>query len=68
MSKHDDTLSLRDMLNHAREAADLVKGLDKNQFRRERVLQLALTRLAEVVGEAANRVSSSTQQAHPEIP
>ena len=33
-----------------------------------RVLQLALTRLMEIVGEAANRVSQSTRQANPKIP
>jgi uncharacterized protein with HEPN domain len=32
------------------------------------MLQLALARLMEIVGEAANRVSSETQRQHPEIP
>lgn len=33
-----------------------------------RVMQLALTQLVEIVGEAANRISQTTQQRHPEIP
>ena len=31
-------------------------------------MQLALTRLVEIVGEAANRVSQTTRGNHPEIP
>ena len=31
-------------------------------------MQLALTQLVEIVGEAANRISQTTQQRHPEIP
>lgn len=68
MSMHDDEVSLRDMLNHAREARDLVAEMTREEFRQRRVLQLALTRLIEIVGEAANRVSRSTQQAYATIP
>jgi uncharacterized protein with HEPN domain len=32
------------------------------------MLELALTRLLEIIGEAANRVSEDMQQQHPEIP
>ena len=32
------------------------------------MLELALTRLLEIVGEAANRVSEDMQQRHPEVP
>jgi len=35
---------------------------------RNRVMQLALTRLVEIVGEAANRVSQATRQKTPGIP
>ena len=31
-------------------------------------MQLALTRLMEIVGEAANRVSEATRQRYPQIP
>ena len=37
-------------------------------WRGDRVTQLALRKLVEVVGEAANRVSPATRQRHPEIP
>ncbi|MCX5886804.1 MAG: DUF86 domain-containing protein [Proteobacteria bacterium] len=68
MSKYDDQVSLKDMLNHAREAADLLGDASREELGRNRVLQLALTRLVEIVGEAANRVSQATQQKNLEIP
>ena len=57
MSKRDDQVSLTDMLSHAREASDLLADMDREGLARNRVTQLALTRLIEIVGEAANRVS-----------
>ncbi len=68
MSMHDDRVSLADMLTHASEAADLLADLDREGLARHRVMQLALTRLVEIVGEAANRVSAPARQEHPEIP
>jgi len=65
---HDDAVSLKDMIDHARESLDLLGGTTREAFRDHRVLQLALTRLVEIVGEAANRVSEATQRAHPDIP
>ena len=56
------------MLSHAREAVDLLGKTDREQLEDNRTLQLALTRLIEIVGEAANRVSETTQGRHPEIP
>lgn len=67
-SKHDDQVSLKDMLSHAREAVELLGDTSRQEFESERVIQLALTRLVEIVGEAANRVSAARKQNHPEIP
>ena len=68
MSKRDDRVSLVDMLIHAREAVDLLGEASEDELKSNRVMQLALMRLVEIVGEAANRVSLTTQQRHPEIP
>jgi len=68
MSKYDDQVSLKDMLSHAREAVELLGGSSREELAGDRVLQLALTRLVEIIGEAANRVSSPTQARHPEMP
>jgi len=68
MTLHDDQVSLNDMLNHAGEASELMADLSLEELRRNRVIQLALTRLVEIVGEAANRVSPATRDSSPGIP
>ena len=68
MSKHDDRISLRDMLSHAREAVEILGDTTQEKLGSNRVLQLALTRLVEIVGEAANRVSPGARQERPEVP
>jgi len=68
MSRHDDRVSRSDMLSHAREAVDLLGDASREELGRDRLVQLALTRLVEIVGEAANRVSPGTRQEHPEVP
>jgi uncharacterized protein with HEPN domain len=55
------------MLDHAKEAADLIAGKDKTELQHNRVLELALIRLVEIVGEASAKVSSETQAKYPSI-
>ena len=68
MSRRDDHTSIGHMLSHAREAVDLLGKTSRERLEDDRTLQLALTRLIEIVGEAANRVSKTTQSRHTEIP
>jgi len=68
MSRHDDHVSLRQMLDHAREAVDMAKPRSRDDLDRDRLLNLALTRLIEIIGESANRVSNATQSQHAGIP
>ena len=68
MSKHDEMVSLKDMLSHAREAKELLGNKDRKDLGGNRVLQLALTRLMEIIGEAANRVPRKTRERCPDIP
>jgi uncharacterized protein with HEPN domain len=68
MTRHDDMIRLRHVLDHAKEAADLVAGKDKTELRHNRVLELALIRLVEIVGEASAKVSSEMQANYPSIP
>ena len=51
MSKHDDRVSLKDMLSHSQEAAELLGNSGREELGRDRVMQLALTRLMEIVGD-----------------
>jgi len=68
MSKHDDRVRLRHMLDHAREAVALMEGKNRSDLETSRLHLLAIVRLIEVVGEAAGRVSKATQRRHPQIP
>ena len=68
MSRHDDTVSVRQMLDHAREAKDMSLGQSRTSIETDRMRQLALIHLLQIVGEAARRVSPERQAAHPEIP
>jgi uncharacterized protein with HEPN domain len=68
MSRRDDTVPLRHMLDHAREAVALVQGRTRADLDSDRTVTLALTRLVEIVGEAANRVSDATQRQHASLP
>jgi len=56
------------MLDYAREAVALIQGKSRAELGDDRVLTLALTRLLEIVGEAAGRVSRDTQAEHPQVP
>jgi uncharacterized protein with HEPN domain len=56
------------MLDHAKEAVDLLAGKERIDLASSRVLELALVRLVEIVGEAANRLSTENQFRYPSIP
>jgi uncharacterized protein with HEPN domain len=68
MSQHDDGVRLHHMLDYGREAVALTGGKQRADLESDHMLELAVTRLLEIVGEAANRVSSQTQQQYPQIP
>ncbi len=68
MSESRDEIRLRHMLDYSREAVALLQDKFRPDLDRDRVLQLALVRLIEIVGEAAGRVSDEVQSKHPSIP
>ena len=68
MSRHDDSVSLRQMLDHAREALVMVQPHTRADLDSDRLLTLALLQLAQIVGEAANRVSKAERERHVDIP
>ena len=63
-----DRLRLQHMLDAGREAVRFTQGKTRDDLDRDRVLALALVKLLEIVGEAASRVTTESQQAHPDIP
>ncbi|HEU4371477.1 MAG TPA: HepT-like ribonuclease domain-containing protein [Methylomirabilota bacterium] len=59
---------MHQMLEHAREAVAMMAGRVRAEMRADRMLQLALTHLVLVVGEAASRVSVEGRARHSNIP
>lgn len=68
MSRRDDSVPMRHMLDHAREAVTMIRGRERSELDTDRMLQLAVTRVLEIVGEAANRVTSQGRARYPGIP
>jgi uncharacterized protein with HEPN domain len=50
------------------EVATFVAGKTRNDLEDDRMLQLALVKLVEIVGEAAKAVSDDTRRRYPEVP
>ena len=61
MSQHEDLVRLRHMLDAARQAVAFVEGKQRADLDRDLQLTLALTRLIEIIGEAAKGVSAGTR-------
>jgi uncharacterized protein with HEPN domain len=68
MSKHDPEIALTQILSHAIEAVEICKHKSRADLDSDRLLNLALTRLIEIIGEAANRVPDSIQTKYPDLP
>lgn len=68
MSKHSPETALRQILLHAREAVEICNGKTRADLDRDRLLNLALTRLIEIIGEAASRVPEHVQTQYPDLP
>ena len=64
----DDPDRMRHMLEASQKALRLAKGKNRADFQQDELLQLALTRLVEMVGEAASRVTPQTRDRHKKIP
>ena len=68
MSRHDPSVSLRQMSDHAHELADLVRGRSRSDLDSDRLLALAVVRLLEIIGEAAARVPPEERARRPGLP
>ena len=68
MTRHDDSVRLRDMLDHAVEAVDAAVPRTRKDLDADRFFNLALVRLVEIVGEAAAHVSQDTRDRCPNVP
>ena len=68
MSKNEDMVRLRHMLDAAIMAVDFTKTSERTDLNKDKKLTLAIVRLLEVLGEAAKNVSDKFCIYHPAIP
>lgn len=66
--KRDWRLYVKDMDRFAERALSYGSGLDRAQFETNHLLQDAIIRNLELIGEAATRIPEDVRLAHPDIP
>ena len=68
MRRPDDQALLVDIVIATHEARAIASGLSKEQFGGDRLAQLALAKLIEVIGAAASRLSESVRASCSDVP
>ncbi len=67
MTPPDDLIRLRHRRDAAEKAVAYTRGRTRQDLDDDELLRLAVTKLVEIVGEAAKQISPATQTAHPEV-
>jgi len=68
MSEREDRVRLQHMLDASRQAIAFIQERGRKDLDNALKLTIALTRLVEIVGEAAKNVSDDERKRHPEVP
>lgn len=68
MTPPNDRIRLQHLRDAAEKAIFYAQGRERNDLDDDELLRLALTKLVEIVGEAAKQVSPAMQQELPEVP
>ena len=68
MTLHDPNVTLKQMRDYAQEAIELSAGRTREDLEIDRLFQLAMVRLVEVIGEAATRLPEEVRAAYPDVP
>src|SRR5574338_1093532 len=63
-----DDAYLLDILIAARKALQFVEGINRNEFEDNELVQNAVMRPLEIIGEASERISKEFRKTHSEIP
>lgn len=67
-TRENDPTRLRHMLDWARITSGIASGETRRSFDSNRMLQLALTRSLQIIGEAANNVTAESRRGFTTIP
>ncbi len=63
-----DLSYLTDIIQAGKQIQAFIKGVDKAQFSNSSLIQSAVIRQIEIIGEATKRISENFKSKHPEIP
>ena len=63
-----DKSYIYDILKSSQEVIDILKDENHNSFVNNRIKRLAIERLIQIIGEAANHLSKDFMQENPDIP
>ena len=63
-----DDVRLRHLVEAARKAIAFTEGRSRDDLKNDELLRLGVTKLVEIVGEAAKLISDETRQRYPEMP
>jgi uncharacterized protein with HEPN domain len=64
----EDRTRIQHLIEAATKAVAYTAGRSRSDLDEDELLRLALTKLVEIVGEAAKQVSSETRTAYPAVP
>jgi uncharacterized protein with HEPN domain len=65
---HLDKVYLQHIRDAAKRIAEYIDGLDEASFKENRLVQDAVIRQIEIIGEAAKRLSLDLRNSHPDVP
>jgi uncharacterized protein with HEPN domain len=68
MTPPEDLVRIRHLQEAAQKAIGFSQGKTRQSLDEDELLRLALTKLIEIVGEAAKQVTEVTRQGHPSVP
>ena len=68
MSRRDPMVAVQHMRDHGKEAMELAEGRSRVDLDPDRMFELAMVRLLEVLGEAARRVREEFRARYPHVP
>jgi len=63
-----DWIYLGHMLDMCQKGLEIISGKTRRDYDESNVLQLALTHIIQVIGEAADHVSEEFRNSYPEVP
>ncbi|MBU3907411.1 MAG: DUF86 domain-containing protein [Nanoarchaeota archaeon] len=66
--KRDINLFIQDILDNIKDIESFSKALTKEKFESNKLMQNAIIRSLEIIGEAAKNIPNSFREKHPEIP